>query len=200
MRFAGEIIKNPDDMIKDLWKMHEMRGTTRLMDAPPAIHNLWKWYCTKLMTRCARKNWEWGDDKHRTRDHFSKCVWPGDEAFVMANLEAKIEHYCEVRKSEIQDGEKKKRGRARGQKRDEKASPKTVAKNYIAYRKKITLIRQKAGMIPQIQDEEVSEVNNIRYSWDEWIRVQLVASAGDKREAPSGQDFNDLVLEEDGLS
>lgn len=120
----------------------------------------------------------------------------------MANLEAKVEHYCQIRDAISSNTyEKKKRGRSKGQRRDEKASPSALATRYTEFRNRFVQIRHKAGLVSAIDDEEPNDVNNIRYTWDEFIRGEVLRSSSvgaDQQEATRNTDFNEMIIEADG--
>lgn len=204
---AGEMIQNHEYLMRDLWTMHKLRSTHRIGQVEPALKKLWEWYCLELMRRCARKNWEWGQERYRREKLFTECVWPGDEAFVMANLEAKLEHYCKIRDAKSNNSyEKRKKGRAKGEQREAKANPAALAIRYEEIRKQIFLYRQKAGQTVAVTPLDGKtldmSVNNIRWTWDEHIRVIAKESSDRQRQKEArirAADYNEMIFEEDGV-
>ena len=186
--------------MENLKTMMELRKSTRVEDCDEGMKKLWEWYGLDLMRRVSRKDWKWGGEIGEL-DFFSECVLPGDEAFVMAHLEAKIEHYCEIRKA-IQENRYEKNdkpGRKRGKKQKEEESAGQLGERYEWYRTEIRKIRVESRQKvkdPLVPDREIS----LRWNWDYHLRNvnrERLRTSIEPGTVGGGKRFNDMVFTAD---
>ena len=151
------------------------------------------------MRRVSRKDWRWGREDSRREAHFSYCVWPGDEAFVMANLEAKIEHYCEIRKAMADNTFQKqeKRGRTRGKKQKEEESSRRLGKKYSEWRTSITVLRDEAHQKRMVSKEHDNSMVTVLFSWDYHIQKAAQNKGHQKMSLDGGTRFKDMIFQAD---
>lgn len=183
--------------MENLNTMMDLRRTKLIEECDEGIRKLWVWYCLELMRRVSRKDWAWGDDKKRKENRFSECVLQGDEAFVMANLESKIEHYCAIRSAKANNTyQKSKRGRVKGQKMEEAQSAKEIGLRYEYYREKMSELRILASE-PLCQDNQESD--SLLDNWDKYIQdaaaAESVGASGADKEVNK---FNSMIFIADG--
>lgn len=194
----GGLIRDPEDFVENLKQMMSLRKDTLIEDVDDDVKALWEWYCLELMRRVSRKDWRWGREENRKDQCFSICVWPSDEAFVMANLEAKIEHYCEIRKAMANNTFRKqeKRGRTLGKKQKDEEGARQLGEKYEAWRTSVKEMREGAiekRMVSKEHDRAVS----VQFSWDHHIK-KAAARRGDHRKSNDGETrFNDMIFEAD---